>query len=185
MHTSILRLQGDKAGTRIYTILLSQLDKYARRACERAMSNTTSTQQEHSLGATKQVGFRLPSPLGTGAVSPSFLEARGDILRYTDTGRRGFPYTLPPYDSGKPQPIGSCWGVGRPAPAVLRRASLSYWFSEEEKQTFSLSQTPSAEVPFVPVPTGLSSHSHQLQLRHHKERQANWEQRSNAFHRRQ
>ena len=44
------------------------------------------------------------------------------------------------------------------------------WFSKAKKQTFSLSQTPPAGVPSVPVPTGLSRHSHQLQLRIHKKK---------------
>ena len=38
------------------------------------------------------------------------------------------------------------------------------WLSKEKKQTFSLSQTSPAGVPSVPVPTGLSPHSHQLDL---------------------
>ena len=38
--------------------------------------------------------------------------------------------------------------------------------SKEEKQTFSLR----AKVPSVPVPTGLSPQSHQLQLRLHKKK---------------
>ena len=37
-------------------------------------------------------------------------------------------------------------------------------------QTLSLSQTPLAGVPSVPVPSGLSRHSHQLQLRFHKKK---------------
>ena len=49
----------------------------------------------------------------------AFLRGEGDILRYTDIGRRAFPYTSPPYGPGKPQPIDGCWGVGRPALAVL------------------------------------------------------------------
>ena len=53
-------------------------------------------------------------------MSRGLLEARrGDILRYTDIGRRAFPYARPPYGPGKLQPIGDCWGLGRPALAVL------------------------------------------------------------------
>ena len=57
-----------------------------------------------------RAAFRLPSSLGTGEVSRGhFLEARGDILRYTDIGTRAFPNALlPPYGPGKPQPIGGC-----------------------------------------------------------------------------
>ena len=65
--------------------------------------------------------FRHISASWCACVEPCglFLEARGDILRYTDIGRRAFPYTSPPYGPGKPQPIDGCWGVGRPALAVL------------------------------------------------------------------
>ena len=62
--------------------------------------------------------------------------------------------------------------------------ALFSWFSKETKQTFSLSQTPPAGAPSVLVPTGLSAHSHQIQLRlHEKKRKKNWEQRPNAFYR--
>ena len=46
MHKSVyfVCLQGDRAGTSMDTILLSQHYQYTRRACERATSNTTSTQ---------------------------------------------------------------------------------------------------------------------------------------------
>ena len=40
-------------------------------------------------------------------------------------------------------------------------------------QTPSLSRTPPAGLPSVPVAAGLSRHSHQLQLRLHEKRQAN------------
>ena len=49
--------------------------------------------------------------LGTGAVSRAlFLEARRDILRYTDIGRRRTRYRRMDQAS-LPQPIDGCWGV--------------------------------------------------------------------------
>ena len=119
------------------------------------------------------------------------LKARGDILRYTDIGKRAFPYTSPPYGSDKPQPIDGCWGVGRPAPAVLSyccagilrtmsrdivtvfnneaREPDVLGFPREKSRRSVCEPNPACwGVPSVPVPTGLSSHSHQLQLRLHK-----------------
>ena len=57
----------------------------------------------------------------------AFLRTRGDILRYTDIGRRAFLYTSPPYGPGKPRPIDRCWGVGRPALAVLSYCFTGIW----------------------------------------------------------
>ena len=55
---------------------------------------------------------------------------------------------------------------------TMRRASAKRGeaFFKGKKQTFSLSQPPPAGVPSVTVPTGLSRHSHQLELRLHKKK---------------
>ena len=42
-------------------------------------------------------------------------------------------------------------------------------FPRKTNQTFSLSQTPPAGVPYVPVPTGLSPHSQQLHKKKDKQ----------------
>ena len=49
--------------------------------------------------------------------------------------------------------------------ASAKRGPYVLDFPREKKQTFSLSQIPPAGMSSVPLPTGLSPQSHQLQLR--------------------
>ena len=69
--------------------------------------------------------------------------------------------------------------------ASVKREPLFLAFQWKKADVQSENPTPPAGVAPAPVPTGLSSHSHQLQLTatsRKKRRQANWEQRPNAFH---
>ena len=62
-------------------------------------------------------------------------------------------------------PLRATTNIPYPRPVRLRVVPIA------STQTFSLSQTPPARVPSVPVPTGPSScHSHHLQLRLHKKK---------------